>query len=157
MTAFAYADTTRTTRMSAFWGYSLQPHDYPYCWFILGPKSKQDKVKVTILKNLPKLPIFHLKTTLHMTRLLKFLDKMCKSEMDLASVVEDTEGTWFCPHKDRRTERQTRWNQYTPLSTSLKQGLWWNCWSLQLIINRKSCIHLVYLFQNNKKLNFIFD
>ena len=29
-----------------------------YYWFILDPKSKQDKVKVTNLKNLPKLQIF---------------------------------------------------------------------------------------------------
>ena len=33
----------------------LLPHDYTYYWFILNPKSKQDRVKVTNLKNLPKL------------------------------------------------------------------------------------------------------
>ena len=43
--------------MPAFWGYPLPPHDYPYYWFILDPNSKQDKVKCTNLKNLPKLPI----------------------------------------------------------------------------------------------------
>ena len=48
----------RTTRMPAFWGYPLLPHDYPYYWFILDPKSKQDKVNVTNLKNLPKVQIF---------------------------------------------------------------------------------------------------
>ena len=89
-------------------------HDYPYYWFILDPKSKQDKVKVTNLKNLPKL----------------LLDKMCKYEMDLASIVEDTGRSRFCPQvtilsmgvqTDGRTDRRTRWNQYTPLSTSLKQ------------------------------------
>ena len=46
---------TRTTRTPAFWGYSPLPHDYPYYWFILDPKSKEEKVKVTNLKNLPKL------------------------------------------------------------------------------------------------------
>ena len=34
------------------------PHDYPYHWVILDPKSKEDKVKVTNLKNLPKFQIF---------------------------------------------------------------------------------------------------
>ena len=34
------------------------PHDYQYYWVILDPKSKEDKVKVTNLKNLPKLQIF---------------------------------------------------------------------------------------------------
>ena len=28
------------------------------------------------------------------------VDKMCKYEMDLASIVEDTEQTWFCPQTD---------------------------------------------------------
>ena len=63
--------TTRTTRTPAFWGYPPPPHDCPYYWpvhigsqvksidqFILDSKSKQDKVKFTNLKNLPKLQIF---------------------------------------------------------------------------------------------------
>ena len=49
---------TRTTRMPAFWGYPPPPHDYPYHWVILDPKSKEDKVKVTNLKNSPKFQIF---------------------------------------------------------------------------------------------------
>ena len=48
----------RTTRMPAFWEYPRQPHDYLYYWFISDPKWKQDKVKVTNLKNLPKFQIF---------------------------------------------------------------------------------------------------
>ena len=43
--------TTRTTRTPAFWGYPPPPHYYPYHWVILDPKSKEDKVKVTNLKN----------------------------------------------------------------------------------------------------------
>ena len=54
----AWYKTTRTTRTPAFWGYPLPPHDYPYYWFILDPKSKEDKVKVMNLKNLPKFQIF---------------------------------------------------------------------------------------------------
>ena len=29
------------------------PHDYPYYWVRFDPKSKEDKVKVTNVKNLP--------------------------------------------------------------------------------------------------------
>ena len=49
---------TRTTRTPAFWGYPPPPHDYPYHWVILDPKSKEDKVKVTNLKNSSKFQIF---------------------------------------------------------------------------------------------------
>ena len=48
------AGITRTTRTPVFWGYPPLPHDYPYYWFILDPKSIEDKVKVTNLKNSPK-------------------------------------------------------------------------------------------------------
>ena len=51
-------EETGRTRMPAFWGYPPPPHDYPYHWVILDPKSKEDKVKVTNLKNLPKFQIF---------------------------------------------------------------------------------------------------
>ena len=120
-------DGTRTTRTPAFWGYPPPPHDYPYHWVILDPKSKEDKVKVSNLKKYAKISIFLiLKWALHATHLLKLLDKMCKYEMDLMSIVEDTERTRFCPQMDRRTDgrtdRRTRWYQYTPLSTSLKRG-----------------------------------
>ena len=49
---------TRTTRTPAFWGYPPPRHDYSYHWVILDPKSKEDKVKVTNLKNSPKFQIF---------------------------------------------------------------------------------------------------
>ena len=96
---------TRTTRTPVFWGYPPPPHDYPYHWVILDPKSKDDKVKVTNFKNSPKFQI--LKRALHATHLLKLLDKMCKYEMDPMSIVEDTERTRFCPQTDRRTDGQT--------------------------------------------------
>ena len=48
------SNTTRTTRTPAFWGYPPPPHDYPYHWVILDPKSKDAKVKVTNFKNSPK-------------------------------------------------------------------------------------------------------
>ena len=54
----AFSKSTRTTRTPAFWGYPPPPNDYPYHWVILDPKSKEDKVKVTNLKNSPKFQIF---------------------------------------------------------------------------------------------------
>ena len=90
-----------------FWWYPSLPHDYPYYWVILDPKSKEDKIKLTNLKNSPKFVFFLiLKPTLHVTHILKFLDKMCTYEMDLTSIVEDTERTRFCPQTDRWTDRQ---------------------------------------------------
>ena len=35
---------------------------------------------------------------------MKLVDKMCKYEMDPASIVEDTERTWFCPQTDKPTD-----------------------------------------------------
>ena len=77
-----------------------------------------------------------LKQSLHHTHPLKLFDRMCIYEMDLVSIVEDTERTWFCPQMDRRmglpTDRQTRWNQYTPLQL---------CWvaKIMLIIGHAFC------------------
>ena len=68
------------------------------------------KIEATYSKNLPKLQLFEfwkIKTTLHATHLLKLLDKMCKYEMDLVSIVEDTEQTRFSPQTDRRTDGRT--------------------------------------------------
>ena len=45
---------TRTTRTPSFWWFSMPPHDYLSDWVILEPKSKEDKIKDTSLKNLPK-------------------------------------------------------------------------------------------------------
>ena len=101
---------TRTTRMPAFWGYPLPPHDYPYYWVILDPNSKEDKVKVTYLNNLPKLQ--NLKQTLHATNLLKLLHNMWKYEMDPMSIGEDTERIRFCPETDRRTSVLHIWYKY---------------------------------------------
>ena len=86
---------TRTTRQPAFWGYPLPAPWLPIqLIYKLDPKSKQIKVTVTDLKNLPKFHIFEFqKKTLHPRHLLKLLHKMCKYEMDPASIVEDTERT----------------------------------------------------------------
>ena len=54
-----------TTRTLEFWGYPMPPHDYPYYWVILDPDSKEDKVKVTILKTLPKFQFFLFRNKLY--------------------------------------------------------------------------------------------
>ena len=57
-TCWAWEISTRTIRTPAFWGYlPPPPHDYPYYWVILDPKSKEDKVKVINLKDLAKFQI----------------------------------------------------------------------------------------------------
>ena len=63
-----------------------------------------------------------LMTTLQATQLLKLFDKMCKYEMDLAGIVEDTERTRFCPQTDGRTDGQGETS--IPPSTSLNG--WYN-------------------------------
>ena len=101
------------------WGNLLLPHDYPYYW----PVYIGSQVKVTNLKNLPKLKFLILKKTLDPTNLLKLLDKMCKYEKDPASIVEDTEQKRFCPHTNRRTDGQTdKVKPVYPPSTWLSEG-----------------------------------
>ena len=67
-----------------------------------------------------------LKQALHTTHLLKLLDKKCKYEMDPMGILEDTERTRFCPQTDRRrdgrTDRRTRWYQYTPPFNFVEAG-----------------------------------
>ena len=58
MLLFISTRTTRPTKTPAFWGYPPLPHDYSYYWVIMDPKSKEDKVKVINLKNLPKCQFF---------------------------------------------------------------------------------------------------
>ena len=50
---------------------------------------------------------------------MKLLDKMYKYEMDLVSILEDTERTRFCPQMDRRMDRV---KPVYPHSTSLSRG-----------------------------------
>ena len=106
--------------MLAFWGYPSPPHDYPYYWVILDPKSKEDKVKVTNLKNLPKLVI------------VEFWNKHCTRHTFWSCSIRSANMKWIrlvllkiqSGHDSvhRQTDGRTRWNQYTPLSTLLKRG-----------------------------------
>ena len=66
--------------------------------------------------------------TQHTRHLLQLVDKMSKYNMDLASIAEDTEQTWFCQQPDNRTDGRTDgrtdWQGETrlPPSTSLSGG-----------------------------------
>ena len=97
--------------MPAFWGYPPPPHDYPYYWFILDPKSKEDKVKVINLQNLPKLKIFEFWNKLYMRHTLSSCLIRCANMPWIRQVLLKIQ-----------MDRRTRWNQYTPLTTSLKRG-----------------------------------
>ena len=99
---------TEETRTTGFWGYPQPPHDYPYHWFILDPKSKQDKSQSYKFKKFAKKSNLEiLQDTLHATHILNLLGKMCKYEIDPASIVEDTEWTPFCPQMDGPTDRRS--------------------------------------------------
>ena len=82
---------TRTIRMPAFWG-------YPHCPILMSdiesPNQMKTKSKVTNLKNLPKFTPSEVE------------NRMCKYEIDLTSIVEDTEWTRICPQMDGRTDGQ---------------------------------------------------
>ena len=101
------------------------PRSSSYAWLPMslshiGSEVKRRQSQSYKFKNFTKISNFWiLKRALHVTHLLKLLDKMCKYEMDPMSIVEDTERTRFCPQTDRRT----RWYQYIPLSTSSKRGV----------------------------------
>ena len=43
------------------------------------------------------------------------------NKMDLASIVEDTKWTWFCPMMDKQMDGWT-WNQYTPFQRRWSRG-----------------------------------
>ena len=77
------------------------PPDYSYYWFILDFKSKQDKVKVTNLKNLPKLPF------------LEFYNKPCMWHTFWSCLIRCVNRqwiwlvlTWFRPQTDGQIDRQ---------------------------------------------------
>ena len=123
------SEPTRTTRKPAFWGYPPPPHDYPYHWVILDPKSKEDKVKVTNLKNSPKFQIFefwngHYTRHTFLSCLIRCANMkwirwvFLKIQSGHDSVHRRTDG-----QTDGQTDGRTRWYQYTPLSTSLKRGV----------------------------------
>ena len=100
---------TRTTRTPAFREYPQQPHDYPYYWVILDPKSKEDKVKVTNLKNLPKFHIFEFWNKLYMRHTFWSCLIRCANIKLIRQVLLKTQSGHNSVHRrtDGRTEGQT--------------------------------------------------
>ena len=110
---------TRTTRTHVL-RIPPPPHDYPYYWVILDAKSKEDKVKATNFKNLPKLQIIEIWYKLYTLHTywsclircanMKWIQwVLLKIQSWHDSVYRQTDG-----QTDRGTDGRTRWNQYTP-------------------------------------------
>ena len=118
---------TRATRKPSFWRYPAA-HLLPR--LLIHISQNKDTVKVTNLKNLPKLQTLGiLKTTLHTMHLLK----RCVNIKRIQWVfLRDTEQTRFCPQTDRRADEQCEASR--PLSN----------WSGGIIIVRQAIIYRVF-------------
>ena len=103
------AEQTRTTRTPAFWGYPRR----------LDPKSKEDKVKVTNLKNSPKFQIFEFWNG-HYTRHTFWSCLIRCANMKWIRWVLLKIQSWH-DSVHRRTDGQG--DTSIPLSTSLKRGV----------------------------------
>ena len=119
---------TRTTKTPAFLGYPAASW-LPILLSHIGSQLKRRQSQSYKLKEFAYFSNYWIfKQTLHATHLLKMPDEICKYEMNPTSIVEErTERIRFRPQTDRRTDgqtdRRTRWNPFTPLSTSLKRGV----------------------------------
>ena len=99
----------------------LRSEDTPRCLMIthiiksqvilLDPKSKEDKVKVTNLKNLLKLQIFVFWNKLYMPHTFWSCLIRYANMKWIRRVLLKIELTRFCPQTDRQTDGRTRWNQ----------------------------------------------
>ena len=108
-----------------FWGYPpTTSDDYPYYRFILDPKSKQDKVKVTKFKKIAKISIFLIlkKKKLHTGHTFWSWLIRCVNMKWIKQVLLKIQSGHDSVHRrtDGGRDRQTRWNQYTPFQL---------CWS----------------------------
>ena len=100
---------------------SQQGHKLLFCMMRSQVKTRQSQSYK--FKKIAKNPIFLiLQLTLHVTHLLKLLDKMYKYDMDPTRTVGATERTRDTGRTDGQTDRWTEWNQYTPPTTSLCGG-----------------------------------
>ena len=92
------------TTYSAPW--HLTP-DAPW-WLILlihiGSQVKTRQSQGYRFIEFAKRHYLYFKTILQATHLLKWMDQMCKYEMDPASLDDDTERTRFCPQTDGQGE-----------------------------------------------------
>ena len=96
----------------------------PYYDFMLDPKSKQDKVKVTNLKNLTKFWTFELWKILYTRHTFWSCLIRCVNMKLIWQVLWKIQSRHDSVHRwtHGRMDRWTRWNQYTPPSTALSMG-----------------------------------
>ena len=123
---------TSTARTLAFCGYQAPPYDYPYYWFKLDPKSKQDKVKVTHLKICQNFIFFSiLKKTLHEHTFWSCLIRCANMKWIWRVLLKiqsrhDSVHRWTDEQTDgQQMDRGTRWNQHTPLLLPRVRGFWY--------------------------------
>ena len=81
---------------------SIRP-SIPEIWPDIQKRPEYDVLSHEVKKKLVKIKILELKKQ-KIKHLLMLFDKICKYEMDLASVVEDTKLIQFCPQTDRQCE-----------------------------------------------------
>ena len=114
---------TRTTRTPAFWDTPRRPmithtsdsHQIP---------SKTRQSQSYKFKKIAKNSNFEIsQKPLHVTHLLKLLDKMYKYEMDPTRTVGATERTQDAGRTARQTYGRTEWNQYTPQQLGCAGGI----------------------------------
>ena len=100
------------------------PHDYPYYWVILYPKSKDDRVKGTNLKNLPKFHIFKVWNKLYTRHSFWSCLIICANMKWVRWVLLKIQSGHHSVHRrsDGRMDRRTRWNQYTPFQLRWSEG-----------------------------------
>ena len=106
---------TRTTRTPAFWDTPTAPW-LPILVVHIRSQVKTRQSQSYKFKKIAKNSNFEiLPETLHVTHLLKLLDKMHKYEMDPTRTVGATELHGIRDGRtDRWTDGRTEWNQYTP-------------------------------------------
>ena len=93
---------TKRTRTPVFWWYTPAAPWIPILWF---PSQNKTKSKLQIKKNAKTSNIWDLKkNTLHAAHLE---NKICRYEMHLAFIVEDTEQARLCTQMERWTNGQT--------------------------------------------------
>ena len=105
--------------MPAFW-WSPPPKWLPILLSHIGSQVKRRQSRSYIFKEFAKISnLLILKQTLHVTHLLKLLDKMCNIKWIWRVLLKIQSGH---DSVHRRTDGQTRWKLYTPF----QRGGWGN-------------------------------
>ena len=138
----------------------LLTHSYwiprPYHWPVhIGSKVKTRQSQSYKFKEFVKFQIIEFwAKILHTTHRLKMLEMVCKYEMGLMNIAEDTEQIWFCPQTDRWLDVQMdKVKPVYPLQLVEQRVywqmrcLWWvPMWStaITILLYSKSCYGALY-------------